>query len=72
MPRRSRRIEERASLGENCLDSTRDWSFGRLDHPEEGEEGEEEVLAQELHQEGDRPRRGGILFLRSKVWLIVV
>ena len=54
------------------MDSPRGWSFAQLDHPEDQGEGGE-VLAQGHHQEGgDRPRRGGILFLRSKVCLIIV
>ena len=71
MPRRSRRIEERASLRENRVDLTRDPSFARLDHPQERGVGEE-VLAQE-HQEQDQG--GGsrrISNLRLEVWLNIV
>ena len=75
MPRRSRRVQERASQRENRVDSTRGRSIARLVHQEE--EGEEDLHQEEgvLHQDlqGERvlhqgrSRRGGILFLRSKV-----
>ena len=78
MPRRSRRVQERASQRENRVDSTRGRSLARLIHQEEegGEDlhrvhQEEGVLHQDLQEEGvlhqGRSRRGGILFLRSKV-----
>ena len=74
MPRRSRRVDERASQRENRVDSTRGRSSARLVHQEEGGEDlhqEEGVLHQDLQGEGalhqGRSRRGGILFLRSKV-----
>ena len=56
MPRRSRRIEERASLGENHVDMTRDRSIARLDHPQESGEEEERVIGQE-HQNTTKRRR---------------
>ena len=77
MPRRSRRVQEGASQRENRVDSTRGRSFARLIHQEEGGEDlhqEEGGLHQVLQEEGvlhqSQSRRGGILFLRSKVWAL--